>query len=178
MDNFAARYHIRHYTPTDMPAVLHVFKRSIYKIGSRYYNHEQIDAWAAASLDLHAWEQRLNSGVVLVATFEKTVTGFIRFEPTGKIDLIYIHPNYEHQGIASALLHKIERLAEQQRIPRLFTLASEASKDFFTAKGYRFIGEQDVEKRGIKLRNHRMEKDITELAAAGGGAIRHQLASH
>lgn len=165
MDN-SSHYHIRHYSPMDMPAVLHVFKRSIYKIGARYYNHEQVDAWAATSLDLHEWEQRLNSGVVLVAMFEKTLTGFIRFEPTGKIDLLYIHPNYVHQGIASALLHKIERLAEQQRIPRLFTLASEAAKDFFVAKGYRFIATQEVERRGITLRNHRMEKTIHALADA------------
>jgi putative acetyltransferase len=165
MDNLASRYHIRHYSQMDMPAVLHVFKRSIYKIGSLYYNPQQIDAWAAASLDLHAWEQRLNSGVVLVATFEKTLTGFIRFEPTGKIDLLYVHPNYQHQGIAKALLHKVERLAEQQRIPRLFAMASEASKEFFTSQGYAFIASQEVEKRGgIKLLNHRMEKTISVAA--------------
>jgi putative acetyltransferase len=157
------RYQIRHYSHDDLPAVLHVYKRAIYKIGGRYYSHEQVDAWAATSLDLHAWEQRLNSGVVLVATDAGHLAGFIRFEPTGKVDLLYVHPNHERHGIAKALHHKIERLARQERVPRLFTQASEAARLFFEGQGYTLIGIQDVDRHGVKLVNYRMEKKLGEL---------------
>ncbi len=161
MENVVSAYHIRHYSHEDMPAILHIFKRSLYKIGIRHYSHEQIDAWAAASLDLHAWQEKLNSGVVLVATLAKTVVGFIRFEITGKVDLLYVHPNYERQGIAKALHHKIERLAEQQRIPRLFTQASESAKLFFGGQGYLLMIVQEVDKKGVKLIQYRMEKKLS-----------------
>lgn len=159
-------YEIRHYQHEDLPAVLHIYKRAIYKIGARFYSHEQVDAWAATSLDLHAWEQRLNSGVVLVAMHGTHMAGFIRFEPTGKIDLLYVHPNFEHQGIAKALLHKIERLAHQERVPRLFTQASEAAKAFFEGQGYVVIGPQEVERKGVKLVNYRMEKKLSAHSSA------------
>ena len=159
-------YAIRHFQTEDLPAVLHIYKRAIYKIGSRFYNHAQVDAWAAASLDLPAWEQRLHSGVVLVAMHGTHMAGFIRFEPTGKIDLLYVHPNFERQGIAKALLHKIERLAHQERVPRLFTQASEAAKSFFIGQGYTLLGAQEVERQGVKLVNYRMEKALSEHRSA------------
>ena len=48
--------------------------------------------------------------------------------------------------------------------PRLFTEASKAARPFFEAQGFSVVAEQEVEVRGERLTNYRMEKRLAQSA--------------
>lgn len=157
----AAQWEIRAYQAQDIHAVLHVFNRAIYKIAKRFYQHEQLDAWAASALDLLAWQERLATGITLVAVHQPhTVIGFVRAEHQGLIDLLYVLPQYEHQGVAKALYAAIEHKLQQHRQHHLTTQASAAAKEFFLRHGFVIDSTETVVRQGIGLVTYQMSKEV------------------
>ena len=83
------------------------------------------------------------------------ITGFGDISDTGYLDRLYVHKAYQHQGIASAICDKLEHYADQNVVE---THASIAARPFFESRGYMVIQEQGVVRKGVLLKNYRMEK--------------------
>jgi putative acetyltransferase len=78
---------------------------------------------------------------------------------------MYVHPEYEGRGVASALLNCLEDAARCRGITRLFTEASIAAKPFFERRGFEVLTDKVVELRGEKFTNFQMEKHLTNQLA-------------
>jgi len=74
---------------------------------------------------------------------------------TGYLDRLYIHKDYQGQGIATALCNRLE--ADFPAGP-VTTHAFITAKPFFESRGYRVIKEQQVERKGVILTNYVMKK--------------------
>lgn len=73
---------------------------------------------------------------VFVATCDEDVVGFGEFEADGHIGAVYVHHEYQGQGVASLLLERIEQEAERRKVARLFTEASITALSFFQKRGF------------------------------------------
>jgi putative acetyltransferase len=104
--------------------------------------------------------------LIWVAVVDELVVGVTDLEPSGHLDRMYVHPEHEGRGIASALLTCLEAAARRQGLTRLFTEASITAKPFFEKRGFKVLTAQVVEFRGENFTNYRMEKQLTELPPA------------
>ena len=89
----------------------------------------------------------------LVAIENSIIVGFGDIDSTGYLDRLYVHKDYQKQGIASALCDKLEN-----GFTKITTHASITAKPFFLHRGYKVVKEQQVERNGIFLTNYVMEK--------------------
>ena len=69
------------------------------------------------------------------------------------LDRLYVHKDYQRQGVATALCNELER-----GFDRITTHASITAKPFFLHRGYKVVREQQVVRNGISLTNYVMEK--------------------
>jgi putative acetyltransferase len=76
---------------------------------------------------------------------------------------MYVHPEHEGRGIASALLTCLEAAARRGGLVRLFTEASITARPFFERRGFKVLNAQLVELRGEEFKNYRMEKRLAKL---------------
>ena len=151
---------VRAYRPGDRDAVINVTVRAIRESAIRDYSPSQIEAWAGGDR-IDAWSV-VDDRLIWVAVVNESIIGFTDLKPSGHLDRMYVHPEYERSGIASALLNCLEDAARCQGITRLFTEASITAKPFFERRGFAVLTAQVVEYRGEKFTNFRMEKHLTQ----------------
>ena len=142
---------IRRYRPLDLQSVVQVFTRSVHGLAVGHYDAEQLEAWAPTMPDLEAWEERLKQRTTLVAEIEGEVAGFICFESSGHIDLLYTSPAHSQIGVASSLLRHAETELLAAGIDELFTEASLVARPFFEHEGFQVEREETVSLRGIQF---------------------------
>lgn len=151
---------IREYRATDLEGVVELFGRSVHEIACRDYAPEQLAAWAPAAPDVAAWAARLATGSVLVDESGDRLAGFARLADNGYIDLLYVHPHFQRRGTGARLMDTMVRMARERGVQRLTADASLTARAFFEAHGFVVTREQTVERRGMQLRNLRVERRI------------------
>lgn len=76
------------------------------------------------------------------------------------IDFMYVHKDYQRQGIAETLLLAIEDKAGNAGTTTITSDISKTARPFFERKGYKVIKEQINIRQGIEIINYKMSKDI------------------
>jgi putative acetyltransferase len=152
---------VKPYRAEDTESLLTLFARSVREVASRDYSPAQIEAWAQPSPDREGWAARLaGRGGKRVAERGGLIAGFSDLEPDGHIDMMFVHPEHQGAGVASALLTHIEAMAGDQRTGRLFTEASITARPFFERRGFRLVTAQQIGRNGQTFRNYRMERGL------------------
>jgi putative acetyltransferase len=151
---------VREYRADDLEAVVILFQRSVREIASRDYASAQISAWAPEAPDLDAWGRRLRTGGVFVYERNDRIAGFARVDDTGCLDLLYVHPEVQRQGVARALFDRVISWAVSRDIRQLHAAVSITARPFFERMGFHIVRKQLVERRGVSLQNFRMARNI------------------
>ncbi|UQA77596.1 GNAT family N-acetyltransferase [Sphingobacterium siyangense] len=147
---------IRHYQPSDLAQISQLFYDTVHTVNAADYSQEQLDVWATGQLDLQAWNESFLAHHTFVAVVNNQLVGFGDITTAGYLDRLYVHKDYQGQGIATALCNKLENAAASD----LFTThASITAKPFFERRGYRVIQEQQVSRNGVELTNYVMQKN-------------------
>lgn len=145
---------IRSYEERDFPVLCTIFLRAVKETASADYSPRQIAAWA--QVDEVRWRQKIAASRVLVAVKETSPVGFIT-AVGDYIDLLFISPDYNRQGMASALLNAL-LIQLPERV--LTVEASITAMPFFARHGFCVVEEQMVEARGEQFLNYRMQRQI------------------
>ena len=146
---------IREYQPSDCKELAELFHHTVHTVNARDYTKEQLDAWAAGQVDLKEWDRSLREHFSVVAIREDgKIVGFGDIDETGYLDRLYVHTDYQRQGVATAICGKLEEAIRGN----IVTHASITARPFFEERGYQVVREQQVERRGILLTNFVMEK--------------------
>ena len=149
----------RAYTSNDLAAVIRLFHDTIHAVCARDYTPKQLDAWAPQELDMERWQATLLAHHTIIAEEAGIITGFGDMDNAGYLDRLYVHKDFQRQGIATAICDRLESYLSPELICARFTThASITAKPFFEKRGYRVIKEQTVERCGIQLTNYAMEK--------------------
>jgi putative acetyltransferase len=151
---------IRNYRPEDVDAVIDLFTRAVREVAIRDYTRAQARAWAPDVPDRAAWAARRASRPTFIAEVGGTMAGFADLEPDGHVDMMFVHPDHQGLGVASALLTHVEALARAAGLARLTTEASITARPFFTRRGFTVLAEQQVALRGEVMTNFRMVKPL------------------
>ncbi len=152
---------IRKYKPSDCPQTEKLFYETVHTVNAGDYNTEQLHAWATGALNSEQWNQSFLAHESYVAIKDGMIVGFGDIAPNGYLDRLYVHKDYQRQGIATAICDILERKV----MGDLTTHASITAKPFFEKRGYRVITAQEVLRNGVSLQNFIMRKtrDIPEI---------------
>lgn len=138
-----------------------LFHRSVHEGTHGAYDARQRAAWSPQPPSGPDWEARLTGGVTLVAWAGKLPAGFMTLDPeTGYLDLAFVAPEWQGQGVAAMLYGLLERCARRQGLAELITDASEVARPFFLKQGWQDGPRQEVTRGGVTLYNYRMAKPL------------------
>ena len=158
MSGRAAAPIIRPCVPADAPALRRIFYDAVHTACAGDYTPAQLDAWAPKDYDPAAWAETLFCRTVLAAERDGALLGFGSVGPDGYLDLLYVRPERQGQGLGAALCDALEGLYP---VGRLTVHASRTARPFFERRGWRVVRAQRVERRGQTLENFVMEKELT-----------------
>ena len=151
---------IRRYKSGDLGAVVAVFQGAVREVASRDYAPAQIAAWAPQPPDLPAWSERLRGQGVFVADAGHTLAGFAKIDDQGHIDLLFVHPGFQGQGVARLLFEAVMTRAASLGLSRLSADVSITARPFFECMGFQLVRTQEVVRQDIRLRNFVMCRNI------------------
>ncbi|RDE19679.1 GNAT family N-acetyltransferase [Motiliproteus coralliicola] len=147
---------IRNFQSVDSDEIADLFHRSVYAIDDAIYTPAQKQAWAPPT-DYAKWQARLQTSQPFVAVSNGQIVGFIELREHGYIDCLYVHPDHQHRGIATALLTHLCRAAYQLGLNTLSVEASKVALPFFERHGFEIVEAQVVLRYGQRLQNFRMQ---------------------
>lgn len=144
---------IRVYQPSDCERLAELFYKTVHTVNATDYTKEQLDAWATGTVDLKEWNQSFEDHYSLVALDDEIIVGFGDIDKSGYLDRLFVHPDYQGRGIATAICNQLEQNVQGNVV----THSSITARPFFAKRGYKLVKEQQVERQGILLTNFVME---------------------
>ncbi|MCB9356672.1 MAG: GNAT family N-acetyltransferase [Lewinellaceae bacterium] len=158
---------LRSYRRDDKRRLQQLFFDTVRTVNAGDYPHALLNAWAPDEPDRELWSQLERQNCFLVE-FQKTPVGFISLSPSGSIDFLYVHKDFQGRGIAAALYKQVERIARKKGLETLRTDTSVTARGFFEKQGFTMLSEQKRLLRGHELRLCRMEKKLPQPAKNSG----------
>lgn len=152
---------VRKLIDTDIEACIELFHDTVRAINSRDYSLEQVKIWAPDNIDVNNQRWRLLlDNTSFVAELNNELVGFIDMACSGYLDRLYVHKDYQGKGIATVLLHQVEKSAREKEISEISTEASITAKPFFESRGFDCCVEKKKSINGIQFINYLMKKKI------------------
>lgn len=166
---------IRQYEPEDCRELAELFYDTVHTVNAKDYTKEQLDVWADGNVNLEAWNKSFLAHFSVVAVEHEPepsagtcgqvagetggkrgtlIVGFGDIDETGYLDRLYVHKDYQEQGVATAICNVLEAAAGGA----ITTHASITARSFFENRGYTLINEQEVKRHGVLLTNFVMKK--------------------
>lgn len=99
---------LRGYKPEDLPVLEKLFYETVHGICGKDYTEEQLYAWADGQPHGAAWNESFLAHDTVVAVLDGQVVGFgdldREYSENGVyLDRLYVHKDYQNQGIATAI---------------------------------------------------------------------------
>lgn len=151
---------LRPYSPADITAVADLFYNTVHTVNRRDYTDIQLDAWADGNIDFDKWNSSFLSNITVIAEIAEInsmIVGFGDITHDGYLDRLYVHKDYQHIGVATAICDYLESRTDSDKIT---THASITARPFFEKRGYMAVKEQQVIRHNVALTNYVMEKQI------------------
>jgi len=153
---------IREIEQADLQSIIKLFYDTVHHVNAADYSKKQCAAWAPKTLLTDYKDSRLYQSLLQHQTYvvvrDKLIVGFANITDAGCIDHLYVHKDYQYQGIATALLQKLEACARIMGIKQVTANVSVTAKLFFQHQGYQVVEKQAVLRQGITFVNYKMCK--------------------
>ncbi len=160
MSPAAAAPALRPFLPADVPVLAAIFAAAIQELTGDDYDETQQEAWASVADDEEEFGKKLAGELTLIATLKNAPVGFASLKGKDHVDMLYVHPNAAGQGVASALLDALEKLAGARGAEKLTVDASDNAQEFFRKRGYIATQRNTVTVNGEWLANTTMQKTL------------------
>lgn len=148
---------LRHYQDGDHVRCAQIFHDAVHGLACHFYTPAQCLAWAPHEINFEAWRHRSAWKRPLVIDIEGDIASFLEFDDDGHIDCAYTDPRYAGRGAMTMLLRYVIDLAKTLRKQRLYVDASWCIRPLFEKHGFIVLQQQEVERRGERITNFRME---------------------
>ena len=151
---------IRPFESKDLDSILELFYNTVHAVNKADYSKAQLEAWAPKKLDKDRWLEKLKNRLTLIVQMDNTLVGFIDLTEDDLLDHLYVHKNFQRQGIASALLQKIIHEAKNIKLNKIRTESTITTKPFFEKYGFKVQKINQKERRGEIFKTYLMEKTL------------------
>jgi putative acetyltransferase len=121
---------------SDVDAIRQLFQETIESVNRNDYNPDQIKIWSAGAQRIENWQKKITEQYFLLSKDKNTVNGFASMDVNGYIDFMYIHKNYQNQGIATLLLQALESKASELHLEKMWANVSITARPFFQKRGF------------------------------------------
>lgn len=149
--------HIRIAVESDLPELADLFTGTVQNLAPQYYTPEQVAAWAASPADPEKFRDFILQPTTFVAEMDRIV-GFAGVTETGYVASLFVHADFQRQGVGSQLLTQIFLYAEQHSIDRLYTAASAFSRPLFEKFGFTVYERERVARNGVWFERDLMQR--------------------
>ncbi|WGD49281.1 GNAT family N-acetyltransferase [Bradyrhizobium sp. CB1650] len=150
---------LRPFLPADVPMLAAIFAASIEELTGDDYNEAQQEAWMAAAED-EEFGRHLAADLTLIATLDGSPVGFASLRGNDHVRMLYVHPAFVGQGIATMLVDALEKLAGSRGAKSLTVDASDTAQGFFAKRGYAAQQRNSVTVNDEWLANTTMKKTL------------------
>jgi putative acetyltransferase len=151
---------LRAYCVEDAAATLAVFERAVRLTASADYGSRQVSAWLGADRDLVDWNTARLATTTQVAVIGERIAGFVDVNHDGYIDMLFVDPNRQRQGVASALLDWTEATATAIGASQLSAFVSITARPVFEAHGFVVHQERVPVVHGVPMKNFHMIRQL------------------
>ena len=151
---------IRPYESGEAAVLITLFRETVHTVAACDYSPEELAAWAPVDLQPASWNERLTRHLSFVAVDGDRAVGFAELEDYGHVHMLYVAKDRQREGIARALMDRLEAEACRRDLPKLTTDASRTARPFFEARGFSLVRAQCVTRAGVRIENFRMEKQL------------------
>ena len=151
---------IRQATQEDIPEITSVFRDTIRAINSKDYSEKQIQVWASGANDLAKWEDRIKNNYFIVAENEDRIVGFAYLKNVNYFDGLFVHKDYQRQGIAIKLMRIIESKVITNGYEIIKSDVSITALPFFEDQYYIVEKKQKKSFKGLVFENYIVYKEL------------------
>lgn len=145
---------------SDLTEMQKMFVDTISTICNDDYSPEQIKVWISSIENTQRWTDKLTSQYFLVAELDNKIVGYASLENNDCVDFLYVHKDYQRQGIADRLYSEIEKEAIKRKTTVLNSDVSETARRFFEKKGFKIIALQTNIIKDVEIINYKMTKRL------------------
>lgn len=154
-----ANFIIRVALQSDAVELKNLFQNTVLAINRRDYTQAEVEDWASCGDDLSNIEDMIKTHYFIVAVNQQSeIVGFSSITPQGYLHSMFVHKNFQGEGIATMLLNEIEQYAITNGIIRITSEVSLTARPFFEKKGYIVEEEQKRKANQLSLTNFWMAK--------------------
>ncbi len=148
----------------EIPLYLEIHERAVRGLAASHYSRDDIEGWVVPATDENLRRLALDADreIRLVAELDGSPVGIgaLVLEES-ELRAVYVSPEGARQGCGSALVHEIERIARDNRVPRLTLHASLNAERFYVDLGYDALERTEVTlPNGHLMAVVRMGKDL------------------
>lgn len=147
---------IRLAEPSDGPQIGQLIYDTVRAVNRKDYSQDQVKAWAPDPVIFSTYDP----SYAFVAESNRKILGFANLTSTGYLNRLYVHKDFQGQGIASHLVQAIEAKARELGLHEITTESSITAKPFFLAQGFVVQQEQVKVLRGVSFTNFKMFKKL------------------
>lgn len=144
---------------SDASEVKELFQDTVLNINKRDYSKAEVEDWASCGNDLSHIEEMIKTHYFIVAVNRQSqIVGFSSITQQSYLHSMFVHKDFQGQGIATLLLKEIERYATMNGIARITSEVSLTARPFFEKRGYIVTKEQKRKANQLSLTNFWMVK--------------------
>lgn len=151
---------LRPFLPADTVPLQDLYAASIEELTQDDYDEDQRLAWIARVADPVAFAKRLMDNLTLVVERDDELLGFASLKGSTEIDMLYVHPFAAGEGVATALLDALEKLAKARGTKTLTADVSDTAHDIFLARGYVPVRRNNIPIDDVWLASTTMTKAL------------------
>lgn len=145
---------------SDLAEIQTLFVSTISTICVEDYSQEQIRVWTASIENTQRWINKIANQYFLIAQVDNKMVGYASLENHNYLDFLYVHKDYQRQGIAKILYHRIEKEAIKRNATIIISDVSITAKPFFERKGFKTLEKQIHKIQGVEIANYKMAKQL------------------
>jgi putative acetyltransferase len=154
---------IRYALPEDVENVSRLFRKTIRTINSKDYDPLQINIWSSKYNDTTWWLERIRKDCFLIAEMDQAIVGFASLTSVGLLELMYVHKDFQGNGIGSALMKALEENYSRFHFREIISEVSITAKPYFEKMGFCVLRRNTRILDGIQFINFVMRKKIGTL---------------
>ena len=148
----------RRATLDDIPALKTLYRDTITTVCTDDYNAEQVQAWSSTAERSDSFAKRIETQHFFVAmSGDGEIVGFASFEESDYLDMMYVHKDFQLQGVGNSLMAAIREKASELGVTHIVSDVSITARPFFEKHGFHVLKQQTVRIGEVDLTNYKME---------------------